>query len=116
MFWSRLALNPIQRLIREMAAPAAIVPALTDIVPSDGSVLGGEVFTVNGTGFENSGETLTKVEFGVLGVYAEATGAEIQSDTEITGFTPAHVAGRVDVRVTFSVTGALTLSDVFTYA
>jgi PKD repeat protein len=67
-------------------------PTVTAVAPVAGTVDGGTIVTVTGTGFTGA----TAVDFdGTPG-----TSLHIASDTSLTVRTPAHAAGVVDVRVT----------------
>jgi nicotinamide mononucleotide (NMN) deamidase PncC len=86
------------------------VPTVTSVTPNTGSTSGGSSVKITGTNFNNSGLV---VHFGT----ATATGASIDSDTQITATSPAHAAGTVDVTVTTAAgTSATTSADQFTYA
>ncbi|HEV8435003.1 MAG TPA: IPT/TIG domain-containing protein [Thermoanaerobaculia bacterium] len=86
------------------------VPAVTvtSVSPATGSINGHTAVTVNGTGFAN-GATVT---FGGTA----ATSVVVVSATKITGVTPAHVAGQVNVTVTNTDTSTGTLTNGYTYA
>ncbi len=82
-------------------------PTVTGVSPSQGPTSGGTTVTVTGSGFL----TATAVTFG--GVSASFT---INSDTQITAFSPAGTPGTVDVQVTNADgTSAPTPPDQFTY-
>lgn len=67
-------------------------PTITRIAPPSGTAAGGTTFTITGTNFQ-PGATIS---FGG----AAATGISFVSPTTLTGDTPAHAAGAVDVVVT----------------
>ena len=68
-----------------------LAPTVTSLSPDNGSVAGGTVVTVTGTGFRDG----AVVAFD--GVFAAVT---FVSSTELTATAPAHVDGMVDVVVT----------------
>ena len=79
--------------------------AVKEMSPNTGSVAGGEEVTIVGEGFTSA----TVVSFG-----GAASQVKTASPTSITVFTPAHVAGGVDVEVR-SGNQALKLPTAFTY-
>jgi hypothetical protein len=82
-------------------------PTITLIDPNSGPIAGGTAFTITGTVFE----------VGVL-VYFDgvlATSIVRVSDTTITGVTPAHAVGLVDVLVLNPDTTSVTASGGFQY-
>jgi len=81
-------------------------PTVTSILPVSGSIAGGTIVTISGTGFLSN----LSVKFG--GVSATNVSA---TSTSITATTPAHAAGKVDVVVTNSDSQSATLSQAFTY-
>ncbi|MEA2328342.1 MAG: hypothetical protein QOE68_3301 [Thermoanaerobaculia bacterium] len=81
-------------------------PTVTSILPTSGSIAGGTVVTISGTGFL----TNPTVKFG--GVAATNVSA---TATSITATAPAHAAGKVDVVVTNSDSQSATLTQAFTY-
>jgi hypothetical protein len=82
-------------------------PTVTSVLPTSGSIGGGTVVTISGTGFLAS----PAVKFG--GVSATSISA---TATSITATAPAHAAGKVDVVVTNSDGQSATLTQAFTYA
>ncbi len=82
-------------------------PTITGILPTSGSIAGGTVVTITGTGFLSN----ATVKFGG----AAATNVSVTS-TSITAAAPAHAAGKVDVVVTNSDSQSATLPQSFTYA
>ena len=83
------------------------VPTVTGVSPAQGPTAGGTTVTVMGTNFLNA----TAVTFG--GVSATFT---INSDTQITAFSPPGTAGTVDVQVSSpDGTSSPTPVDRFTY-
>ena len=67
-------------------------PVVTSISPATGSIAGGPVVTITGTGFTGA----TAVAFGATA----ATSFAVVSATSITAVSPAHSTGAVDIRVT----------------
>lgn len=89
---------------------AAIViqpPSLSSINPTSGASSGGTSFTLTGTGLTGA----TGVTFGGVA----ATSVNVVDSTTVTGVTPAHASGAVDVVIT-TPTGNLTLTNGYTYA
>ncbi|STX38799.1 IPT/TIG domain-containing protein [Legionella feeleii] len=82
------------------------VPTLTSISPTTGTTNGGTPFNVNGTGLTN----LTSLTFDGL----PATNISVIDDTMVSGLTPAHAAGAVDVVAT-TPGGQATLTNGYTY-
>ncbi|STX88261.1 IPT/TIG domain-containing protein [Legionella feeleii] len=82
------------------------VPTLTSISPTTGTTNGGTPFTVDGTGLTN----LTSLTFDGL----PATNISVIDDTMVSGLTPAHAAGAVDVVAT-TPGGQATLTNGYTY-
>jgi hypothetical protein len=82
-------------------------PTLASIAPTSGPIAGGTAFTLTGTGFL-TGASVT------LGGTA-ATAVSVASATSITGTTPAHAAGAVDVIVMNSDNKGDTLVGAFTF-
>ena len=70
----------------------APVPTVTEMGPTSGTTSGGTSVTIAGTGLFGA----TAVNFGGTG----ATSFTVNSATQITATTPAHVAGTVEVTVT----------------
>jgi hypothetical protein len=82
-------------------------PTVTGMSPNQGPTAGGTTVTITGNGFLNA----TAVTFG--GVSASFT---VNSDTQITAFSPAEPAGTVDVQVTnANGTSTPVAPDRFTY-
>lgn len=86
---------------------AADPPTLTSIDPDTGTTAGGTAFEITGTDFVTGAE----VTFGG----DAATDVSVDSATTITGVTPAHAAGAVDVVVTNPDDQTDTLTDGFTF-
>jgi hypothetical protein len=83
-------------------------PAVTSITPASGSVAGGTVVTIYGTGFTSA----TAVTFGETA----GTGLTVVYANMIKVKSPAHAAGIVDVRVTTpGGTSTIVALDKFTY-
>jgi hypothetical protein len=80
---------------------------VTSVSPNFGTVTGGTIVTVNGTGFA-AGATLT---FGGT----PATNVVVVSAIKITAKTPAHTAGAVNVIVTNTDTSTGTLTNGYLY-
>ena len=91
-------------LLSSSSTPA---PAVTSISPNSGTINGGTVVSITGTGFLG-GATVS------VGGSA-ATGVTVVNSTSITATTPAHAAGTVNVIVTNSDTQSGTLTQGFTY-
>ena len=91
-------------LLSSSSTPA---PTVTSISPNSGTINGGTVVSIMGTGFL-AGATVS------LGGTA-ATGVTVVNSTSITATTPAHAAGPVNVIVTNSDTQSGTLTQGFTY-
>jgi len=91
-------------LLSSSSTPA---PTVTSISPNSGTINGGTVVSITGTGFL-AGATVS------LGGTA-ATGVTVVNSTSITATTPAHAAGPVNVIVTNSDTQSGTLTQGFTY-
>ena len=83
-------------------------PTISGIAPATGSVNGGTIVTVSGTGFSSN----ATVKFGGV----SATNVNVPNSTSITASAPAHAAGKVDVVVTNSDGQFATLDQGFTYA
>ena len=85
-------------------------PTVTAVSPTTGSTSGGNSVVITGTQFCNGAVT---VLFGATA----ATGVTVNSNTQITAVSPAHVAGSVDVTVTTAGgTSATSSADMFTFA
>jgi hypothetical protein len=91
-------------LLSSSSTPA---PTVTSISPNSGTINGGTVVSITGTGFL-AGATVS------LGG-TPATGVTVMNSTSITATTPAHSAGTVNVIVTNSDTQSGTLTQGFTY-
>ncbi len=92
------------RIVYLTNAPA---PSISSVDPSSGSVFGGSVVVLTGTGFEKLFTTLT---FGG----AAPTLLEVLNATELLAFTPAGTAGPADIVLT-TLGGSATLTGGFTY-
>jgi Domain of unknown function (DUF1929)/IPT/TIG domain/Glyoxal oxidase N-terminus len=90
-------------LLSSSSTPA---PTVTSISPNSGTINGGTVVSITGTGFL-AGATVS------LGT--PATGVTVMNSTSITATTPAHSAGTVNVIVTNSDTQSGTLTQGFTF-
>jgi hypothetical protein len=89
-------------------APPVAAPAVTAVSPATGPASGGTTVTINGTGFTGT----TKVSFGAHA----GTGVTVVSATEITAVSPAHAAGKVNVKVTTPAgTSPAVTADQYTY-
>jgi hypothetical protein len=87
-------------------------PTVTGVSPNTGSTAGGTTVTVKGTGFGLGTEaTIFKFE------KATGTAVNCTSTTECTVVSPAHAAGKVDVKATVNkVTSPKSPADKFTYS
>ena len=83
-------------------------PSVASILPSAGSVAGGQLVTVTGTNLSHA----WKVAFGDV----SGTGITLVSETRLTVRAPAHPAGRVVVRVTTAGGTSSIAAPVFTFA
>jgi hypothetical protein len=92
-----------------VSATVQPVPAVSSLSPPAGDPAGGTKVTISGTDFTGA----SAVSFGATA----AAAFTVNSETQITAFTPAAAAGTVDVRVTTpagqSLVGA---ADRFTFA
>lgn len=88
-------------------APGNPNPTVISVSPNSGTTAGGTAVTITGTGFL-AGATAT---FGGTPLVSSV----LISSTSITGITPAHAAGAVNIVVTNSDTKSGTLSSGFTY-
>jgi len=79
---------------------------LSAISPTSGTASGGTGFTLSGTGLSGA----TSVTFGGI----SATSVNVINSTTVTGVTPAHAAGVVDVVIT-TPSNAATLTNGYTY-
>ncbi|MBX5480258.1 MAG: IPT/TIG domain-containing protein [Myxococcaceae bacterium] len=84
----------------------ALAPTATSLSPNQGSTLGGTAFTLTGSDFQ-PGAT---VSFGGVA----ATNLTVTA-TEITGTTPAHGPGKVNVVVTNPDGQSATIANAFTF-
>ena len=85
---------------------------VSSVSPSSGSTAGGASVTVIGAGF-GPGKTGTVLKFGTTA----GTSVNCATSTECTVVSPAHAAGRVDVKATVSkLTSAKSAGDAFTYS
>jgi hypothetical protein len=89
--------------VNAVANPA---PTLAGILPTSGSIAGGTVVTISGTGF------LANPTVKFDGIPATSVSA---TATSITATAPAHAAGKVDVVVTNTDGQSATLTQAFTY-
>ena len=89
--------------------PAAVVPTVTAISPTNGNAAGGDTITITGSAFTGA----TAVNFGANA----GSGLVVNSDTQITIVSPAGAPGAVDITVvTPAGTSATSAADLFTYA
>jgi IPT/TIG domain len=101
---------------------SAAGPQITSIVPSSGSVLGGQRVIIDGSGFVGSGGACASgydIWFGTdvqHGYAISPASYRVLSDSQISVVTPANVGGTVDVRV-YNSCGATPLApaDRYTY-
>jgi len=83
-------------------------PVITSVTPSNGSISGGNIVTIAGSGFTGA----TAVNFGTR----PATTFVVNTDSSISAMVPAGTSGTVDITVTAaSQTSALTRADFYTY-
>jgi len=94
------------------------LPSIGKVIPNAGSTAGGEAITITGTGFVKGA---TAIKFGT----ANATSVSCTSwdvtqptlETTCTVLSPAHAAGKVDVKATVNkVSSPKTAADQFTYS
>jgi hypothetical protein len=90
-----------------LSASSTPAPTVTSISPNSGTINGGTMVSITGTGFLG-GATVS------VGGSA-ATGVTVVNSASITATTPAHAAGTVNVIVTNSDTQSGTLTQGFTY-
>ena len=89
--------------------------AITGLNPSSGPTVGGTEVTITGTGFTATSGA-GGVTFGGTGVLNNAMSYTVDSDTQITATSPAHLPGSVRVRVNApGGTSPDTPADDFTY-
>ncbi len=100
----------IEALIHQLAASnPPVLPVVSGISLMDGSVNGGEIITLTGTGFTGA----TSVKFGTI----DATSFSVVSDTSITAVAPEQGAAMVNVTVTTpSGTSLVGTANEYTYA
>jgi hypothetical protein len=95
-------------LVRAGGGSTPTAPAISSLNPASGAIAGGTVVTITGSAFTGA----TAVTFGGV----SATNFTVVSATRITATSPAHAAGKVDVRVTNAAgSSANTTADDFTY-
>lgn len=83
-------------------------PTITNISPAEGSMTGGTVLTITGTGFGGT----VNVTVGT----APAADVQASFESQVTCRTPASmVSGKVSVTINSSTNGAVTRADAFTY-
>lgn len=83
-------------------------PVVTSVSPTNGTVAGGNVITITGSGFTGA----TSVNLG----FRPATLFNVINDSTISATVPAGTAGTVDVRVTAaSQTSPITRADLYSY-
>ena len=92
-------------------------PTVSKVVPNEGPSAGGTNVTVTGTGFTEGGTT---IKFGsTLATLVKCTAwkaTEPKVETTCTGVSPAHAAGKVDVKATVNKANSpKAAGDVFTY-
>ena len=89
-------------------------PAISTVLPSSGSSLGGMPFTINGSGFLSGASVVFAT---VADAHpATATGAVVNgAGTQITGTTAPHAAGLVGVTVNNLGGGTVTDASSYTY-
>lgn len=112
-------LNVAARAVRRMAADTGaatpLVPALDGTIePSVDLPVGGAACLIPGTNFIASGESLVSIFFGT----EASPNPAIEDNTHLSADVPPSALlaeGTVDVIVTFSVTGALTIPSGFLY-
>lgn len=103
--------NPDAQLVTAVGAytyTAAAAPTVASISPASGTIGGGTVLTITGTGFA-AGASVS------LGGVA-ATGVSVAGATQLTAIAPAHAAGGVAVVVTNADSQTGTLGAGYTYA
>jgi plastocyanin len=87
-------------------------PTITKVSPNAGAKAGGATVTVTGTGFA-LGEGVTTIKFGST----SGSSVHCTSTTNCTVVSPAHTAGKVDVKATVNkLTSPKTAADQFTYS
>jgi hypothetical protein len=98
-------LSPPRTYTYEEPPPPGPPPVVLLVAPAAGSMDGGTVVTITGTGFTGA----TAVAFG-----GTAAAFAVDSATSITATTPAHAPGPVEVAVT-TPNGTSTVQGLFTY-
>ncbi len=94
-------------LFNYQGAQSSSLPAVTEVYPEAGSTAGGDLVTLEGSGFTGA----TAVAFG--GVAAEF---QVLSDSTIWVHSPVHAAGTVNVRVTDPAgQSSVVTADKYTY-
>jgi hypothetical protein len=90
----------------------AVAPTVTGVNPTGGTIAGGNLVVLTGTGF-NGVTGAGGVTFGGT----NATSYTVNNDTQITAIAPAHAAGTVNLVVTHPTNGASvnTSADDYTY-
>lgn len=83
-----------------------VLPTIASINPSSGTAAGNTGFTVTGTNLTGA----TAVTFGGIA----ATSVNVVNSTTVTGVSPAHAAGAVDVVIT-TASGSATLTNGYTF-
>jgi hypothetical protein len=126
---SSRGLRRVAALVAVLAAQAALAcaasaagPQISSIVPSSGSVVGGQRVTINGSGFVGSGQSCASkydIWFGTdiqHGYAITPTSYQVRSDSQISVVTPSNFGGTVDVRV-YNTCGATPVApaDRYTY-
>ncbi|MCZ2108968.1 MAG: IPT/TIG domain-containing protein [Dehalococcoidia bacterium] len=84
----------------------AAAPVVSSVTPASGSVLGGTLITITGSGFTGASAV-------TIGGTA-ATNVSVTSDTTITAVTPAHAAGLANI-VVVAPGGTGTGTNMYTY-
>jgi hypothetical protein len=103
----RLITEGMQKGLRELILVSAAASTVTAILPNTGSVNGGTMTLVTGTGFRSSGSVTVGGNPALFFKYIDATHLMV--------LTPAHAAGVVDVVYTDS-RGSATGVGLYTYA
>jgi hypothetical protein len=102
--------RPTQLSLTSFCYSYCPAPTVTSVAPGAGPTFGGTSVTIMGTGFTDGTAT-------VLFGSTPAAHVTVVSATEIIAISPAHVAARVDVRVTTSGggTSAISFGDGFRF-
>ncbi len=111
-----LALTVVMSARSEPSARRShVAPTVTGLSPTSGPSAGGTVVTVTGTGFQQPGNSILAVNFGLTG--ASLATVTVISDTQLTVTSPAVPAGVVDVVVGLQggETSATSAADRFTF-